>query len=231
MSLLELIAEKQPEILKIAAEHGVRDLRLFGSAARGEDGPTSDVDLLVKMDKGHGYFDLIDLQDQLQQLLGRKVDAIFGLHYYIEDAVLKEAVPLGDQAELRKLAVIQSRQRGKKQRTVVDRDALSLIQMRDATEEVLEFWSPGIDAVLTERMRLLSILRLLEVLGEAANRVSKKLQSAHPEVPWADIVGLRNIVIHNYDRIEYDKIWEALDTSVPALKGQLAVIFEQRGQI
>ncbi len=70
------LQEKRHEILRIAAAHGARNIRLFGSAARGEDRPDSDLDLLVEMDSGRSLLDLVGLSQDLEDLLERKVDVL-----------------------------------------------------------------------------------------------------------------------------------------------------------
>lgn len=84
------------EILSLAASRGVRNVRLFGSFARGEAIATSDVDFLVELGPGRTLLDLGSLQMDLQDLLGRKVDLVEpeGLHWYLRDRVMAEAVPL-----------------------------------------------------------------------------------------------------------------------------------------
>lgn len=96
MTTDELLEAKREEILGIAAKHGARNVRVFGSAARGEADGTSDIDLLVELDEDRTLFDLGRMLMDLQDLLGRKVDLVTeaGLHWYIRDRVLKEAVPL-----------------------------------------------------------------------------------------------------------------------------------------
>ena len=92
----ELVKAKREEILQIAARHGAKRVRIFGSVARNEAKPDSDVDFLVDMETGRSLFDLGGMLMDLQDLLGRKVDVVTekGLHWYVRDRVLKEAVPL-----------------------------------------------------------------------------------------------------------------------------------------
>ena len=66
----------RPDILRVAAQHGARNVQLFGSAARGEDRPGSDLDLLVDMESGRSLLDLVALGQDLEELLHRKVDVI-----------------------------------------------------------------------------------------------------------------------------------------------------------
>jgi len=95
MSARELRA-KRARILRVAASHGARNVRLFGSVVRNEARKSSDVDLLVKMERGRSLLDRIALKQELEDLLGCKVDVVTerALHWYIRDRVLEEAVPL-----------------------------------------------------------------------------------------------------------------------------------------
>ncbi len=96
MDKKELLAAKREEILKIAALHGAHNVRVFGSVARGEAGPESDIDFLVEMEPGRSLFDLGGLLVDLQKLLGVDVDISTekGLRSRIRDQVLKEAVTI-----------------------------------------------------------------------------------------------------------------------------------------
>lgn len=96
MGIDELLREKREEILRIAAKHGACNVRVFGSVARGEAGPESDLDLLVEVGPSRSSFFPGGLLADLEDLLGRKVDVVTeaGLHWYIRERVLKEAVPL-----------------------------------------------------------------------------------------------------------------------------------------
>lgn len=96
MALNDLIKAKREEIIRIAARHGAYNVRLFGSAARGEAGPSSDVDLLVETRPDHAPWFPAGLTVDLEDLLGHRVHVVTprALHPYIREAVLKEAVPL-----------------------------------------------------------------------------------------------------------------------------------------
>lgn len=96
MTLTELLGDKREEILRLAAQHGATNVRVFGSVVRGEAGPDSDVDFLVDMGPGRSAFFPAGLQQDLEDLLGCQVDVLTenGLHWYIRDRVLKEAQPL-----------------------------------------------------------------------------------------------------------------------------------------
>jgi uncharacterized protein len=84
------------DVCRIAAFHGASNVRVFGSVGRGEQGTSSDLDLLVDMAKGRSLFDLIALSNDLEESLGVEVDVLTeaSLSPYIRDRVLDEAVAL-----------------------------------------------------------------------------------------------------------------------------------------
>ena len=96
MRIEEFLRSKREAILRIAALHGARNVRLFGSIARGEANPGSDVDILVEWEPGRSLLDHVALMQDLEDLLGMKVDIVTrdALHRYIRDEVLAEAKPL-----------------------------------------------------------------------------------------------------------------------------------------
>ncbi len=96
MEVEELLKEKRDEILKIAASHGARNIRVFGSVARGEADDSSDIDLLVDMDPDRSLLDVTAFLADVRDLLGRRVDVVSekGLYWLIRRRILKEAKPL-----------------------------------------------------------------------------------------------------------------------------------------
>lgn len=96
MTIDELIQNKRDAILSIAATHGAQNVRVFGSVARGEAGPTSDIDVLVDLEPGRSLLDLGGLLIDLQDLLGSRVDVVTeqGLRKRIREHILGEAVAL-----------------------------------------------------------------------------------------------------------------------------------------
>jgi uncharacterized protein len=91
-----LASAEREDISRIAAAHGARNVRVFGSVARGESGGSSDLDLLVEMTEGRTLFDLVALGADLEEALGVAVDVVTekSLSPYIRDRVLAEAVSL-----------------------------------------------------------------------------------------------------------------------------------------
>lgn len=92
----ELIYGHRAEIMRIASRFGVHNIRLFGSFARGDSRPGSDIDFLVDLDPGRTLLDLIGVKQELEDLLGRSVDVVTerSLSPYIRDSVLGNLIHL-----------------------------------------------------------------------------------------------------------------------------------------
>jgi len=96
VTLDTLRSEKREEILRLAERHGARNVRVFGSVARGEANETSDLDLLVDWEPGRSLLDHVALVQDLEEALGVKVQigTEQSLHWYVRDRILGEAIPL-----------------------------------------------------------------------------------------------------------------------------------------
>ncbi len=96
MKIRELLQEKREKILHLAAQYGASNVRIFGSVARGEEREDSDIDFLVDMDSDRSLLDRIALIQDLEDLLGRKVDVanVKGLREYFREKILHQAIPL-----------------------------------------------------------------------------------------------------------------------------------------
>jgi predicted nucleotidyltransferase len=96
MSQFDVIRARREAILGLAKQYGIRRVRIFGSVARGEDRPESDVDVLVEFEPGRSLLDQVGFRQDLEELLGRRVDVVSerGISPYLEARILAEAVPL-----------------------------------------------------------------------------------------------------------------------------------------
>ena len=96
MNTAGAIHERRDEILRVAASHGAGNIRLFGSAARGEDTPDSDIDLLIDVTGATSPWFPGSLTAELEELLGKRVHVVIrrSLSPLIREAVLREAIPL-----------------------------------------------------------------------------------------------------------------------------------------
>ncbi len=89
-----------------------------------------------------------------------------------------------------------------------DRDTAYLWDMREAARLILEFTKgETLHSFSIDRKLRSAVERQLEIVGEAARRVSADFQNAHPEIPWRNIIGLRNLLIHEYGEVKVDRVW------------------------
>jgi uncharacterized protein with HEPN domain len=97
-------------------------------------------------------------------------------------------------------------------------DNVRLRHMLDYTREAIllaQQWSRR--DLATNRMLQLSLVRLVEIVGEAASRVSSETRQRYPQIPWPQISGMRNRLIHGYDFVDYDILWQTITEDLPAL--------------
>ena len=73
-------------------------------------------------------------------------------------------------------------------------------------------------------------LRHIEIIGEASSRVTEKMRSAHPEIPWREIVGMRNTLVHGYFDVDWDEVWNAVERDLPPLRRAVEAILSQTGE-
>lgn len=96
MTLEQVREQWRAHILRLAERHGARNVRVFGSLARGEGTSASDLDLLVEMESGHTYLDLVAFWQDVEESLGCHVDIVTdgGVSPYLREKIYREAVPL-----------------------------------------------------------------------------------------------------------------------------------------
>ncbi len=98
------------------------------------------------------------------------------------------------------------------------RDAAYLWDMLDAARTMEQLIS-GLDFTQysNDRRTQLAVERCLEIIGEAAAKVSALFCNAHPEIPWRQIIGQRNVLIHEYGEIKQERIWKTVTENIPQL--------------
>lgn len=108
-------------------------------------------------------------------------------------------------------------------------DAARLRHMIDYAREAVQMCEGcGREDLDRDRMLNLSLVRLVEIVGEAAGRVSEAWQLAHPEVPWRKIAGTRNRLVHGYDDVNFDILWNTIQDDLPPLIDQLQTILADK---
>ncbi len=107
------------------------------------------------------------------------------------------------------------------------RDQIPLAQMLGYAREAVTLASGKSRSDLdTDRLFELALTRLLEVIGEAANRIPDEIQAANPEIPWLQVIGLRNRLIHGYDSVDFDILWAIVKNDLPDLIRKLEKILK-----
>ena len=98
------------------------------------------------------------------------------------------------------------------------RDDAYLLDMLLAAQDAVEFAS-GLTFPQFERSRLHqnAILKAIEVVGEAAARISQEARQAHSEIPWPEIIGMRNRLVHAYFEVNLERVWETVRQDIPRL--------------
>ena len=97
-------------------------------------------------------------------------------------------------------------------------DEILLLDMLLAGREAVEFLRrSSLEEFEGDRMRQLAVVKSIEVIGEAASRISDSFRDAHPELPWRDIVGMRHRLVHGYFEINLRRVWQTVDEDLPEL--------------
>ena len=103
-------------------------------------------------------------------------------------------------------------------------DDLYLRHILDAIERILTYTTEGRDSFLLDLKTQDAVIRNLQIIGEAAKRVSAPTREAHATVPWRDIAGMRDRVVHDYFGISLDIVWDVVANHLPPLRKKMLEI-------
>jgi uncharacterized protein with HEPN domain len=100
----------------------------------------------------------------------------------------------------------------------MSRDQEALVDIAEAAKLILRYVE-GVeeDALATNIEKQDAILRRITIIGEATKRLSKDFREKHPTIPWKEIAGIRDVIIHDYDEVDLDEIWAVISENVPEL--------------
>jgi uncharacterized protein with HEPN domain len=108
------------------------------------------------------------------------------------------------------------------------RPLVAIQQMRDTAEQTLKFgFGLSAEEIAADEILSLALTRSLSLIGEAANRRPKDVQARYAQIPWGELVALRNVLIHQYDRVNYAVMADIINNELPALVTELNAIIEQ----
>ena len=108
-------------------------------------------------------------------------------------------------------------------------DRFYLLHIRDALADLRTYTATGRDAFFGERMRQDGVIRKLEVIGEAVKGLSAETRARCPEVPWRQIAGMRDKMIHEYFGVNLELVWAVVARDLPGLEQAVAVLLADAG--
>jgi uncharacterized protein with HEPN domain len=108
-----------------------------------------------------------------------------------------------------------------------------LFRIRHITEAIdrIQQYTAGLDQAGLERDQKTvdAVVWNFQVIGEAARQVPREVQQSHPEVPWSSVIGMRNVSVHAYDRVDVETVWKTVTEDLPTLKEALAQVLVRQG--
>ena len=214
---LALLREHREEL---AERFGVRRLALFGSTARDEAGPDSDVDVLAAFDHA-GMHEYGGALEYLQELMGPRVDLIVESELRAEFRPYVEADAIYVMPELPPPSRRENRPMPERLWDCYVRD------MIEACEKVLTY-AEGMDAeaLLADDRTFNAVCFNIIVIGEAVTHIPAHVHEAHPEIPWGKLAGTRDHVVHEYWKIDHGIICGLVEDDIPALLPPLRGLLE-----
>lgn len=103
-----------------------------------------------------------------------------------------------------------------------------LLDIADAIDRINKYAARGRDVFENDELVQTWIVHHLQILGEAAARISEDFQNKHPDIPWSEIIGMRNILIHNYFGIDIDVVWLVIEKDLPELERNVKKLLEEK---
>ena len=212
---LALLREHREEL---AERFGVRRLALFGSTARDEAGPDSDVDVLAAFDHA-GMHEYGGALEYLQELMGPRVDLIVESELRAEFRPYVEADAIYVMPELPPPSRRENRPMPERLWDCYVRD------MIEACEKILTV-ADQLDAMSVGDLMFQGVLFNVLIIGEAVTHIPAHVHEAHPEIPWGQMVGTRNRVVHGYPTVDHAAIRKIVEDDIPTLLPSLRALLE-----
>lgn len=104
-------------------------------------------------------------------------------------------------------------------------DLIYLKHIKESIESIFDFVGKAeYEDFSKNRMAVSAVIRELEIIGEAANNVSQEFRDLHPEIPWRDMVEMRNVLIHEYFGVIVETVWKTIQKDLPPLKEEVEKI-------
>ncbi|MCA1673932.1 MAG: DUF86 domain-containing protein [Actinobacteria bacterium] len=108
-------------------------------------------------------------------------------------------------------------------------DAERLTDMLQAAARIEEQAAQGRERFFRDEIVQLALVHLVQIIGEAASKLSADVRQRHQQVPWRQVIGMRNRVVHDYFEVDLDILWEVVSSDVPKLRVQLTAMVDEEG--
>ena len=216
------------EVLDSASRHHARNVRIFGSVARGEDTDRSDLDLLVELEKSPTLFDLSGFQSDLEEILGVSVEILLEgdprIKKHIRKEIIAEAVPLNTFQRINLVLSeneLDAIRKEEKERRIPD----YLKDILDCTDEIEKF-TQGMDwdGFEKDRKTQLVVERLLITIREASKKILDEpgeFVEKHPEIPFKKAYDLRIKLTHGYTSVNARTVWGMIREDLPGFAQEI----------
>jgi uncharacterized protein with HEPN domain len=106
-------------------------------------------------------------------------------------------------------------------------DWVYLKHIAEAIDDIENYTSAGFDVFMQDRMQQDAVIRKLEIIGEATKQLSAGLRNAKPNVPWREIAGMRDKMIHEYFGVNLEMVWGVVEQNLPQLKKAIRMLLEK----
>jgi len=194
------------KIINFLKNEGAKKISIFGSYLRGEEKSESDIDIIVEFSERKSLLELVRMERELSEVLGIKVDLLTekSMSPYLIDLI---------------------KQRNEGDLHTKKDDAVYLKHILDAINRIEEYthnieYKDFIENYLVQD----GVIRQIEIIGEATKKLSNEIKEKYIDIPWKDIIGMRNKLIHNYFGVDVDTVWDTVKKDIPILKNKLMEI-------
>jgi uncharacterized protein with HEPN domain len=109
-------------------------------------------------------------------------------------------------------------------------DRLYVIHIGECLARIAQYVAGGREAFMHSTLIQDAVLRNLQTIGQSVSRLSEALRAAHPEIDWRSIIGLRNVLVHDYLGINLERIWDIIERDVPKLQRKVEEILRDPGE-
>ena len=109
----------------------------------------------------------------------------------------------------------------------MNKDLLYLESIRDCLERIAEYTATGKQAFLDSRLIQDGVIRNLEVIGEATKNLSSELRESNPAIPWRQIAGMRDVLTHDYLKVNLGRVWRTVENDLPPLTAAVSTLLNQ----